>query len=366
MQSFEELKNYLHSNFVELDHAIRTLLLGLTAKAHVFLLGPPGTAKSHLAEVLCDSLELKAFRFLFTDETKHKDIFGIQSIQALKEDKDVLITEGKLPEAEVAYLDEIWKANASVVNMLLWALRDGKFTNGARTVKMPLVFAIGCSNEIPEDSTRRAIYDRLLIREEVKDIEMAESFRVILDRNDMAPPKVPMKEIEELWKSAEGVKVSNGVKDALTELREKIHDQGVRSSNRRWFESVRVLRASAALEGRPETKLQDLESLSSVLWHEPEERVTVRQAILNITDPGLAKVLEYLDSAREEFEKIKQEQERLNGSDMFQRASQAATEVAAIIGEAEKIARSKREKEAVESIRSIQANIMRNFLKLKL
>ncbi len=94
MQKFEELKNYLHSNFVELDQAIRALLLGLTAKAHVFLLGPPGTAKSHLAEVLCDALELKAFRFLFTDETKHKDIFGIQSIQALKEDKDVLITEG--------------------------------------------------------------------------------------------------------------------------------------------------------------------------------------------------------------------------------------------------------------------------------
>jgi hypothetical protein len=50
------------------------------------------------------------------------------------------------------------------------------------------------------------------------------------------------------------------------------------------------------------TDLQDLESLSSILWHQPEERVTVRQAILNITDPGLAKVLEYLDSAREEFE----------------------------------------------------------------
>ena len=76
-------------------------------------------------------------------------------------------------------------------------------------------------------------------------------------------------------------------------------------------------------------------------------------------------MLEYLDSAREEFEKVKQEQDRMNGSEMFQRASQAATEVAAIIGEAEKTAKSKREKDAVESIRSIQANIMRNFLKLK-
>ncbi len=56
----------------------------------------------------------------------------------------------------------------------------------------------------------------------------------------------------------------------------------------------------------------------------------------------------------------------MNGSEMFQRASQAATEIAAIISDAEKLARSKREKEAVESIRSIQANIMRNFLKLKL
>ena len=114
------------------------------------------------------------------------------------------------------------------------------------------------------------------------------------------------------------------------------------------------------------TDLQDLESLSSILWHQPEERITVRQVILNITDPGLAKVLEYLDSAREEFEKVKQEQDRLNASEMFQRASQAATEVAAIIAEAEKMARSKREKDAVESIRSIQGNIMRNFLKLKL
>jgi MoxR-like ATPase len=278
----------------------------------------------------------------------------------------MLITEGKLPEAEVAYLDEIWKANASVVNMLLWALRDGKFTNGGQSVRMPLVFAIACSNEIPEDSTRRAIYDRLLIREEVKDIEMAEHFRSVLDRTDVPPPKVPVNEIGELWRSAAEVKVSDDVKEALTELREKIHDGGVKSSNRRWFESVRVLRASAALDGRSATELQDLESLSSILWHQPEERVTVRQAILNITDPGLAKVLEYLDSAREEFEKVKQEQDRLSGSEMFQRASQAATEVAAIIAEAEKTARSKREKEAVESIRSIQANIMRNFLKLKL
>jgi len=250
--------------------------------------------------------------------------------------------------------------------MLLWALRDGKFTNGGQTVKMPLVFAVACSNEIPEDSTRRAIYDRLLIREEVKDIEMAENFRTVLDRNEIPPPKVPMNEIEELWKSAERVKVSNDLKEALTELREKIHDQGVKSSNRRWFESVRVLRASAALDGRAVTDLQDLESLSSTLWHQPEERVTIRQAILNITDPGLAKTLEYLDSAREELEKLKQEQDRMNGSEMFQRASQAATEVAAIIAEAEKTARSKREKAAVESIRSIQANIMRNFLKLKI
>jgi MoxR-like ATPase len=206
----------------------------------------------------------------------------------------------------------------------------------------------------------------LLIREEVKDIEMAENFRSVLDRSDMPPPKVPINEIEELWRSADGVTVSNDVKEALTELRERIHDAGVKSSNRRWFESVRVLRASVALDGRSATELQDLESLSSILWHQPEERVTVRQAILNITDPGLAKVLEYLDSAREEFEKIKQEQDRLSGSEMFQRASQAATEVAAIIGEAEKTARSKREKDAVESIRAIQANIMRNFLKLKL
>ena len=366
MQKLEELKNYLNSNFVEMEHAIRALFLGLTARAHVFLLGPPGTAKSHLADVICDALELKSFRFLFTDETKFKDIFGIQSIQALKEDKDILITQGKLPEAEVAYLDEIWKANASVVNMLLWALRDGTFTNGGQRVKMPLVFAVCCSNEIPEDSSRRAIYDRLLIREEVKDIEMAENFRTVLDRNNDPPPAVPRCELEELWRAQESVTVPADIKEALTELREKMHGAGIKSSNRRWFESVGVLKASAALEGRTAVEPPDLEVLSSTLWHQPEERVTARQVILGMTDPGLARVLELLDGAREELEKVKQEHERLTPGEMLQRASQAATEVAAVIEEAEKISRSKREKEAVEKIRAIQGTIMRDYLKLKI
>jgi len=365
MQKLEELKRYLHSNFVELDHAVQAILLGLAARAHVFLLGPPGTAKSHLADVVCDALELKSFRFLFTDETKFKDIFGIQSIQALKEDRDLLITDGKLPQAEVAYLDEIWKANASIVNMLLWALRDGTFTNGGERVKMPLVFTIGCSNEIPDDSSRRAIYDRLLIREEVKDIEMPENFRKVLDRNGKPPPKVPKCELEDLWRAQEQIKVPADIKDLITDLREKMHDAGVRSSNRRWFDSIGVLKASAALEGRDSVESQDVEVLSSTLWHQPEEKVTVRQVILFMTDPGLAKVLELLDGAREELEKLRREGQQLTPGEMLQRASQAATEVAAIIEDAEKTARSKREKEAVEKIRAIQGTIMRDFLKLK-
>ena len=366
MQKLEELKTYLNSNFVEMEHAIKAVLLGLTARAHVFLLGPPGTAKSHLAEVVCDALALKSFRHLFTDETKFKDIFGIQSIQGLKEDKDILITDGKLPQAEIAYLDEIWKANASVVNMLLWALRDGMFSNGGQRVRMPLVLAIGCSNEIPEDSSRRAIYDRLLIREEVKDIEMPENFRKVLDRNGNPPPKVPKCELEDLWKGQEQVKVPANIKDLIMDLREKMHDAGVRSSNRRWFDSIGVLKASAALEGRDSVESQDVEVLSSTLWHQPEEKITVRQVILSMTDPGLAKVLDLLDGAREELEKLRQEGQQLTPSEMLQRASQAATEVAAIIEEAEKTARSKREKEAVEKIRAIQGNIMRDFLKLKI
>jgi MoxR-like ATPase len=129
--------------------------------------------------------------------------------------------------------------------MLLWALRDGMFTNGGQRVRMPLVLAIGCSNEIPEDSSRRAIYDRLLIREEVKDIEMPENFRQILDRNGNPPPKVPKCELEDLWRGQEQVKVPANIKDLITDLREKMHDAGVRSSNRRWFDSIGVLKASA-------------------------------------------------------------------------------------------------------------------------
>jgi len=149
---------------------------------------------------------------------------------------------------------------------------------------------------------------------------------------------VPKCELEDLWKSQEQVKVPANIKDLITDLREKMHDAGVRSSNRRWIDSIGVLKASAALEGRDSVENQDLEVLSSTLWHQPEEKVTVRQVILSMTDPGLAKVLELLDGAREELEKLRREGQQLTTSEMLQRASQAATEIAAIIEEAEKTA----------------------------
>ena len=94
MQRFEELKTLSSFELRRAGPCNPGTPPGLNSKSPCFFARSAWNGEEPLAEVLCDSLELKAFRFLFTDETKHKDIFGIQSIQALKEDKDVLITRG--------------------------------------------------------------------------------------------------------------------------------------------------------------------------------------------------------------------------------------------------------------------------------
>ncbi|CAJ1367553.1 unnamed protein product, partial [Effrenium voratum] len=140
----------LSEGLVERSVETKLLLLAALSGEHLFLLGPPGTAKSLLARRLATVCRGAFFERLLTRFSVPEEIFGPLSLRALENDELRRKVEGFLPTADVAFLDEVFKANSSILNALLTLLNERRFDNGGERVDVPLWTAVAASNELPE------------------------------------------------------------------------------------------------------------------------------------------------------------------------------------------------------------------------
>ncbi|MBE7213480.1 MAG: AAA family ATPase, partial [Gluconacetobacter diazotrophicus] len=151
-------------DFVGKDEIIDLLGVCLVAGENLFILGPPGTAKSALVHALGRRLGGGTFDYLLTRFTEPSELFGPFDIRRLREGELVTNTEGMLPEASMVFLDELLNANSAILNSLLMALNERVFRRGRETRPLRALLFVGASNHLPEDDALHALFDRFLMR----------------------------------------------------------------------------------------------------------------------------------------------------------------------------------------------------------
>ncbi|MBP5986000.1 MAG: AAA family ATPase [Azonexus sp.] len=259
------LLNALESGLVERRRIVRLCLLAALAGEHSLLIGPPGTAKSELARRLHAVFRnAHYFERLLTRFSVPEELFGPLSIKALEEDRYERHTAGFLPDASVAFIDEVFKANSAILNALLTLLNEREFDNGSGRQRCPLITAIGATNEVPEDEVAEAFFDRFLVRVPVEPVSAA-AFDRLLGTDSGAPWTPPeanlgldADDLAALNDAAAGVALPGEVSAILGQLRGQFAAEQTYVSDRRWVKIVRLLRMAAASEGRQAIQLWDL------------------------------------------------------------------------------------------------------------
>ena len=307
--SAEKLQNVvleLSDFFKEREELAELLALALLSRQHVYILGPPGTAKSAVARALAAHLDAKYFEYLVGRYTTPEELFGPIDLSKLEEGLFVRVTTAKLPEAEIAFLDEIFKANSAILNSLLAIINERKYHEGGRVVDVPLNTLITASNELPEDEEElAALYDRLLIRYVVEYIKDDRNFKEMLIGNEEYVPKtkITMDELRAMQKQVSEVDIAP-IMDTVIELRKNLKQAGIVASDRRFKQAMSVVRAHAFFHSRTAATTDDLRVLQHIMWDSPEQMRTVRKAIMDIIDPFARKVMEYRDIINDYKDKL--------------------------------------------------------------
>jgi MoxR-like ATPase len=160
--------------FVDKQELIDLMLVAAVAGEPLLLVGPPGTAKSDLVLKFKDALSLEEtdyFEYMLTRFTEPSEIIGPIDISQLREGRYIRREQGKLPTARLAFLDEIFKSNSAILNILLTIINERKFYQDGVPMPVRLRVLFAATNEVPEQSELAALKDRFCLKAESRSVQ---------------------------------------------------------------------------------------------------------------------------------------------------------------------------------------------------
>ncbi|NOU26582.1 MAG: AAA domain-containing protein [Polyangiaceae bacterium] len=288
-----QMARTLESKFLGKDEVIRLLLIATIAGEHAVLIGPPGTAKSALIRYFARLLQANYFEYLLTRFTEPNEIFGPVDIAAFREGRYQRRIEGMLPQAEIVFLDEVFKSNSAILNALLTLLNERRYTSGGVVLRCPLLSCFGASNEVPSDETLTAIFDRFLLRIRSDNLD-AYHFQDLLEKgiqheimglsDAQIQPLAAAREIGELHRSfGQRMKFSDEFLSAYKGLVFQIRAEGISLSDRRVVKLLKLFAASAFLDGRTQPDASDFFVLKHI-WNNEDQAAILESLVTPVLE----------------------------------------------------------------------------------
>ena len=314
----EKLLEVLGSGLYEKETAIKLGLLTALAGESMFMLGAPGCAKSMITRRIKEAFKaddkdgVKYFETLLNQFTTPEEVFGNISLKALngelsdengnKKEEYRRLTEGMLPEADIAFLDEIWKASPAILNTLLTIVNERKFHNGSKVMNVPLKALFAASNELPANGKGlEALYDRFIFRLPVDFIKNEDDFFEMIDQpaheefklNDEDKKllisntelKEWSKEIDKVTLSEISKQVISAIRKEMTLLNDAMSDEDKKNGelfevgDRRWKKIAHILKTSAFLNDRNEVDLMDCSLIEYCIWGTEKQQKKAREIV---------------------------------------------------------------------------------------
>jgi len=318
-----EIRNKLISLFVGREMEILASLVSLVSGEPLILVGPPGTAKTALIETLAKMINAKYFYYLLTRFTEPDELLGPLDIVALREGRYERITRNRLPEAEIVFLDEIFKASSAIRNILLDIILNKRYLNGVEYKKLPMISLFTASNEISTDAEDQAFYDRLTLRVFVKYVSN-DLWSELLDKGVILP--MIQQEIKPITNAeyfrqlqqlvmlrAQTIVSTPELKSKLLEAFSYLKNEGIEVSDRR---KIKILYVSAAVSIVSAEDVISLESIAdalrlSAIYTEDDivkvERV-IQKAKLSVYQETIQQLMTMTSELRNAIEMLNKEQ----------------------------------------------------------
>ncbi len=265
--SVQEVARVLGAHFLDKQEIIRLMLVSAIAGEHMVIVGPPGTAKSAMVGMFAKLVDARYFEYLLTRFTEPNELFGPVDIAAFRDGRYTRRIEHMLPSAEIVFLDEIFKSSSAILNSLLHVINERKFANGANVVPVPLISLFAASNEVPNDDSLGAMFDRFLLRVlsdnldsyhfgELMQKGIALEVARMTGKGEQQKPILSARELRTLQASFDRFMVFPD--DFLAKYKGlifQIRSEGVSVSDRRAVKLLKLFAASAVFDGR--TRVHD-------------------------------------------------------------------------------------------------------------
>lgn len=253
-----ELIDRCSTGLVDRRSVVEAIVLAAVAGEHVLLIGPPGTAKSEAARRVARAFGGNYFEYLLGKFSEPSELFGPTDLRKLKEGILETATAGMLPEAEIAFLDEVFAGSTAILNSLLTLLNERVYKRGGTSLRCPLRVCIGASNGLPEEESLAAFADRFLVRcfiEPVADSMLEELLAGGRQRVEL--PSGDLGELDRLSDKAAQVDLS-AVQPLLAQALRLLRKEGVALSDRRAVRAQNLVAAATAIAGREQATAADL------------------------------------------------------------------------------------------------------------